>query len=172
MGFKPKTPGPRAPPASPPPSDALRHWEGQGQGTIFFLCVSLPASPSLLPRDILFMLLPALSLFSSLCFSASISASQFLSPRFKNLPKLTRECLFQKIPSSQGKVLLAQPGSRSCPWFHLRVQQGCWACTPPPWVREAMLGGGGLSKHPEGVYSLLTRYPASGTTGTLGQEEE
>ena len=111
------------------------------------------------------MFLHALALFPSLCFCVSISAlsSQVLD---------SRTCpgwwLFRKIPSSHDKVLLAQPGSCSCPWFNLWVQQGCWVCTPPPQERKAMLGvRGGPSRHPGCGYSLLPRYPVSRTTGML-----
>lgn len=165
MGFNPKTPGPRAPLL--PHHSRMPLGTGKGRAKVPFsssVSVSRPLAVSC-------------HVIPSLCFSLRFlyfplsafvhpSASQFLSPRFKNLPKLTRECLFQKIPGSQGKVLLAQPGPRSCPWFHLRVQQGCWACTPPPWVREAMLGGGGLSKHPEGVHTFL---PGTQPVGPLGR---
>lgn len=60
-------------PPSPPPWDPLRCQEGQGQGN-HFLCLCLP-HPTPLLCDILFMFLPALALFSSLCSCASISAS-------------------------------------------------------------------------------------------------
>ena len=162
--FKSKTPGPRAIPSPSGLGSSIAPGRAGPKGHF-----SVPVRPSCLSLSlamgILFMFLPALALFPSLCFCASFLPS---------IPKSWIQepdpgwWLFRKIPSSRDKVLLAQPGSRSCPWFNLWVQQGGWACTPASQGRKAMLGvGGGLSRHPGYGYNLLPMYPARRTTGML-----